>query len=171
VKRPVTAAFCCLFAIVFIAGCASSKKAIESNYLNQSSWHGRLALRVQAQPNSGQTQGQAFSAEFDLQGNAQQGDLLFYTPLGSTAAAIHWMPGQAVLRANGEAREFDNLDLLINELLGTEVPVAALFSWLAGQNQDADGWQVDLSAKGQGKISARRLLPVPAAELILLLEN
>lgn len=55
----------------------------------------------------------------------------------------------AVLQANGERQEFHSLDLLINKLLGTGLPVTALFAWLGGQARDSDGWQVDLSQKAR----------------------
>lgn len=127
-------------------------------------------MRVQADPDLPQSQGQSFNAAFELQGNPDQGELRLYTPLGSTAANIQWAPGQATLQANGEIRQFGNLTQLIQRLLGTDVPVTALFAWLAGQSQDQDGWQVDLSAREQGKIVARRLAPALPAELRVLLE-
>jgi outer membrane lipoprotein LolB len=171
VKRTAIAALCCFFAIFFMAGCASQKRTGSQNSLYPENWRGRLAVRVQADPSQGQTRDQAFSAEFDLHGNAQQGDLLFYTPLGSTAAVIHWEPGKAELLTNGEPRTFTDLNRLIRELLGTEVPIESLFLWLAGKRQDTAGWQVDLTDKAQGKITARRLEPPPVAELKLILEN
>lgn len=134
-----------------------------------SSWHGRLAVRVAADPANAQARNQSFSAAFDLTGHAQQGELIFYTPLGSTAAAIHWEETGASVQARGETRRYGNLDQLILDLLGADVPVPALFSWLAGQTQEVAGWQVDLSAHDQGKITARRLT-VPTAELRVILE-
>lgn len=134
-------------------------------------WQGRLSVRVQADPNQPQTQNQSFSAAFELQGNSDQGELRLYTPLGSTAAGIQWAPSSAVLQAGGETRQFRDLAQLFTLVLGTDVPVTALFAWLAGQNQDVDGWQVDLSARNQGKIAARRMAPALPAELQVVLDN
>ncbi len=111
------------------------------------------------------------TAGFELVGAMQQGQLLLFTPLGSTAAVVDWRTGWATLRAQGQTREFTGLDELIKHLLGTPVPVAAMFAWLDGQPVNADGWEVDLSNRSQGKIVARRLLPTPAAELRLVLED
>jgi outer membrane lipoprotein LolB len=155
----------------FTTACATRNRATGPGAEQAPSWRGRLALRVQADPASGQAQEQSFSAAFELSGSADRGELLFFTPLGSTAAAIHWLPGRAVLQSKGETREFEDLSQLIQQLLGTDVPVAALFSWLAGREQEANGWQVDLSQKAQGKILARRLSPAPSAELRVLLED
>lgn len=134
-------------------------------------WRGRLSLRVESSSTAAQTQDPSFTAGFELSGNAGEGELLLFTPLGSTAAAIHWNPAMAVLQANGERQEFHSLDLLINKLLGTGLPVTALFAWLGGQARDSDGWQVDLSQKRQGKILARRMTPAPPAELRVVLDD
>jgi outer membrane lipoprotein LolB len=157
--------------INLIAGCALPIRANVQNDANVYFWKGRLALRVHADPAEVKASASSFSAPFELQGNALQGELVLFTPLGSTAAAILWAPGKAVLQARGEDREFGNLSQLIRELLGTDVPVAALFAWLNGQAQEVNSWQVDLSQRSQGKILARRVTPAPFAELRLVLDN
>ena len=96
---------------------------------------------------------------------------MLLTPLGSTAASVRWTALAASLQAQGEVQEFKDLNTLITHLLGTPVPVNALFSWLDGQPVNTDGWEVDLSHRQQGKISARRLSPLPVAELRLILEE
>ena len=128
-------------------------------------------MRVEADLQQPPSQNQSFASAFELQGNAQQGDLLLLTPLGSTAAAVHWTPTMAILQASGERREFQDLSQLIEHLLGTPVPVAALFAWLNGQQVNLDGWEVDLTRRSQGKITARRQLPAPIVELRLVLEE
>jgi outer membrane lipoprotein LolB len=128
-------------------------------------------MRVQAAPDQGLKQEQSFSAAFELLGDPDHGELQFFTPLGSTVADIHWAPGSALLQARGETRKFGDLAQLIGVVLGTDIPVTALFAWLAGQTQEADGWQVDLSQRTQGKILARRLSPGPQAELRVILED
>lgn len=160
-----------VFAAYLVAGCASTERARVQKDSGLSFWQGRLSVRVPADPNQPRTPGQSFSAAFELEGNADQGELRLYTPLGSTAADIQWTPASAVLQARGETRKFGNLAELISLVLGTDVPVTALFAWLAGQSQDVDGWQVDLSARNQGKIAARRLAPALPAELQVLLDN
>ena len=56
-------------------------------------------------------------------------------------------------------------------LLGTDIPVTALFGWLDGQALTSEGWQVDLSQRDRGKILARRQAPAPQAELRVVLED
>ena len=160
-----------LTTISLIAGCAIKPRARAPNDLESKVWHGRLSLRMLADASVGQKQDQSFSAAFELQGSPSQGELQFFTPLGSTAAALHWSPTGAVLRARGETRDFNNLAQLITAVLGTDVPVTALFAWLDGQALMVDGWEVDLSDRGQGKIQARRSIPAPVAELRVLLDD
>jgi outer membrane lipoprotein LolB len=128
-------------------------------------WRGRLVVRVEsAQP-------QSLTASFELSGDTQAGELILYTPLGTTAATLSWSPQNAVLRANGDVRHFQSLGDLISHAVGTDIPVSALFAWLAGDNRSADGWLADLSQHSQGRITARRNAPAPAAELRLVLEK
>jgi outer membrane lipoprotein LolB len=154
-----------LFATLFIAGCAAPTRTDISTQSDVSLWHGRLAVRVESD------QPQSFSAEFELTGNAQTGALTLYTPMGSTAAALSWSPQTAAMRTQGEVHSFESLDALIKQAVGTEIPVAALFAWLEGENMIAAGWSADLSQHAKGRITARRAQPVPLAELRLVLEK
>lgn len=163
----VSAAF---FALFFIAGCAIRESASRQNSLQTSVWYGKLFLRTHADPGNQQALAQTFNASFELQGNAQTGQLRLSTPLGTTAALIEWTPQEARLNLPGETRSFANLDALSQQLLGAVVPVAGFFDWLRGIDRPISGWSVDLSNFEQGKIGAQRQLPPPAAELRLLLE-
>jgi outer membrane lipoprotein LolB len=158
-----------LFATFFIAGCANPTRDNDSNNPDKPPWHGRLAVRVEA--DSLHNLAQSFSAEFELTGNALSGELTLYTPFGNTAATLSWSPQTAILLANGDVRYFDSLDNLIKQTVGTEIPVAALFAWLSGDNLIADGWHADLSQQASGKITARRTEPSPLAELRLVLDK
>ena len=157
-----------LFTIFLIAGCAIPPSPREQNIPN---WHGRLSMQVQALPDEPQSQRQSFSAAFALQGSPQVGHLTFYSPLGSTAAAIHWTAEFASLEAQGETRTFAGLNPLIQHLLGTDLPVSALFAWLSGQELAVMGWEVNLTQFAQGKITAQRLEPLPQAKLRVILDN
>lgn len=147
---------------LYLAGCAFTPSAPAAGGPR---WSGRLALQVQ-----GRAQG-SFSAGFDLRGSPAAGELALYTPLGASAALLVWDAGRATLRAPGQpAREAGSLDELLSEALGTAVPVAALFDWLAGVPTAASGWQADLSQHAEGRLRARRLAD-PAADLRIVLER
>jgi outer membrane lipoprotein LolB len=133
---------------------------MESQY-----WRGRLALRVDSEPP------QAFSAGFELSGQATQGELRLYSPLGTVLAELRWTPQTATLTRNGETQQFDSLDALATQASGAALPVATLFQWLAGVQTTADGWRADLSQLDAGRLTAQRTAPAPATELRLLLER
>ena len=46
-----------------------------------------------------------------------------------------------------------------------------LFGWLRGEPQAVPGWSADLSALAAGRLSARRLMPLPTAELRVILDR
>lgn len=158
-----------LFATLFIAGCASPTGARGQNQTGAPSWHGRLAVRIEA--DTMRSQPQSFTAEFELTGSPLTGELILYTPLGTTAATLSWTPLTAVMRTSHEMRTFESLDALIQQAVGTDIPVPALFAWLAGDNMKIAGWSADLSQHADGRITAKRSEPAPAAELRLVLEK
>nr|WP_319564232.1 lipoprotein insertase outer membrane protein LolB [uncultured Rhodoferax sp.] len=158
-------------AILFIAGCAIKPRIIDQNDQKIPSWYGRLSMQVQGHPNESPPDKQSFNAAFGLRGTPQFGYLDFYSPLGSTAAAIHWTPEFASLETQGETRTFAGLNPLIQHLLGTDVPVSALFDWLNGRERAVNGWEVNLTQFAQGRISAQRISPLPQAQLRIILDN
>ncbi|MEO7941706.1 MAG: lipoprotein insertase outer membrane protein LolB [Burkholderiaceae bacterium] len=127
-------------------------------------WSGRLALRVDSEPV------QSFFAAFELRGSAQSGQLSLYSPLGSTLAQMQWAPGLAQLNWNGQQRSFDSIGALTREATGTELPIASLFGWLAGQESQTEGWSADLRQLGDGKLVAQRNQPKPAVTMRLVLD-
>jgi outer membrane lipoprotein LolB len=126
---------------------------------------GRLALRVEA--HAGQP-ARSLSTQFELRGNAQEGELQLTTPLGSTAAQARWQPGVAELITAEGKRRFVDLDALATELLGQALPLAALIDWLRGRawpgapsvaaqgGFEQLGWRIDLSRFAQGWVDAGR---------------
>lgn len=158
-----------LAAVLLATGCSTTQPSYGTAGLETSPWRGRLAVRIEADPNASEPQ--SFSAAFELSGSAPDGALTLFTPIGTTAAALSWTPDTAVLKANGDTQRFASLDALIKQVIGTEIPVAALFAWLAGENMNAAGWSADLSRQADGRITAKRLTPAPAAELRLVLDQ
>lgn len=130
----------------------------------QAHWSGRLAVQVASTPQ------QSFSAGFDLTGSPDAGQLALTTPLGNTVATVVWSPGAAELRQGEQTTRRAGLDELTTELGGTALPVAALFAWLSGQPQSANGWTADLSRHPEGRITARRTDPAPSAELRIVFQ-
>jgi outer membrane lipoprotein LolB len=124
-----------------------------------------MALQVDGQDT------QSFAASFELQGNADAGQLSLFTPLGGTVAVLEWAPGRATLRSGQDVRNFGSLDTLVAQVTGTPIPVAALFDWLAGTASPVPGWTPDLRQREEGRITARRDTPLPAATLRIVFER
>ena len=151
--------------LVLLAGCVTPPKPDGPLDAVNGPWSGRLALQVEDKP------GQSFSAGFQLSGNAQAGELSLFSPLGGTVAVLKWQPGAATLRTGAENREFPSVDSLVAHVTGEPIPVAALFDWLRGIDTAVAGWRADLTQLAQGRLAARRLEPLPQADLRVALER
>jgi len=151
-----------LLSVLLITACATPQRTAPPG---EAAWNGRLSVRVDSDPP------QSFSAGFDLRGSPHTGELLLTSPLGTTLATVLWSPQGAELRQGERITARSSLDQLTTELSGTSLPVAALFGWLRGQpSGDADGWQADLAGQPDGRITARRTTPLPAAELRIVFQ-
>ena len=173
-------AFAALRGVALAAVAAAALSACASVPREDAGWiSGRLGLSVAAQDAQ---PAQQFSAGFELRGDGSSGELRLYTPLGTQIAAAQWAPGHATLRRAEGERSFADLDALALDALGEPVPLAALPDWLAGRAWGAApssanavgfeqlGWSVDLSARAEGRIVARRAAP-PAVVLRVQLER
>jgi outer membrane lipoprotein LolB len=149
------------FLALLLAGCAQPQPTPANS--QRTLWTGRLALQVEEQAS------QSFSASFELSGSAQQGQFVLLNPLGNTIARIQWNAGHAEITTGQNTRESESLDALLQDVLGTDIPVAALFSWLEGTQVAAVGWQADLSAIAAGRLVAQRHTPTPQATLRIVL--
>lgn len=144
------------------AGCATPRmNPVDANAY----WTGRMAIQVLKDPP------ESLSAGFELQGSAQSGEMVLLSPIGTTLARLEWTPQGARLAQGQQQVNSTSLQKLGARLTGTELPIAALFEWLAGRSAEAPGWQVDLSAHAQGRISAERREPSPGAVLRIALDR
>ncbi|WP_051603282.1 lipoprotein insertase outer membrane protein LolB [Simplicispira psychrophila] len=150
-----------------LTGCASPPTTAPKTRAEQTSWSGRLALQVEEQ--AGQAS-QSFTAAFELQGNATQGELTLLNPLGNVLARIDWTPQYARLQSGGTTQESVSLDVLLEQITGTPLPVLALFDWLRGVQTTASGWQAHLGDIDRGRLEAKRYTPTPRAILRVTFE-
>lgn len=148
-------------ATILLAACATPQRPAQPG---ETVWSGRLALQVDSTPP------ESFSAAFDLRGAPAAGELQLTSPLGNTLATVIWTPASAELRQGGRVTRRGSLDELTSELSGAAVPVPALFGWLRGEQGDVPGWQADLSRVAEGRVTARRSSPLPAAELRIVFQ-
>lgn len=156
------AGFLALVCALTLAGCATpvpGPAATASGY-----WVGRLSVRVDAEPV------QSFAAGFELIGDASQGRLSLQSPFGATLAQLNWSPAAAQLLADGKQQSFASLDALTRHVVGTELPIAGIFSWLRGEPADFSPWISDGQLRTGGRLIARRPSPLPVVEMRLILE-
>ncbi len=149
-----------------LTGCATVYPAAQPLDGLGKSYAGRLSLAI-----FNPSKPQNFTAGFQLQGHARRGTLDIEGPLGITMAQVRWTPTEAIAQQGKMAREYPDMESLMRDITGANVPVAALFDWLEGKPTPVPGWQPDLSQLPQGRLSARRTQPHPEAELVLLLEQ
>ena len=160
-----------LLATLFVASCAykTGFTGVNDARIEAKSgalptfWAGRIGLQVQSEPP------QAFFAGFELKGQASSGELTLISPLGSILGIVRWSPFEALLEQGNTSRRFASSDELLAHITGAAIPMSALFDWLAGIDTPAPGWVADLSKQPDGRISARRINPAPAADLRIVL--
>lgn len=158
--RTAAARLSVALCVILLTACATPRPAAPG----QAFWSGRMAVQVDSTPP------QSFSSGFELSGQPEAGELVLTSPLGNAVGVVHWTPGLAEWRQGPQITRRSSLAELSAELAGTPLPVAALFAWLRGQPAEADGWQADLSQQREGRITARRLTPLPPAELRIVFE-
>lgn len=115
------------------------------------------------------------SAAFELAGDAGGGRFDLNSPLGTTLARARWEPGRVSLRTPQGESDYPDLAALTREMLGEELPVAALFDWLRGRPWPGApstatlppaeagfqqlGWMVSLANFADASVTARREQP------------
>ena len=148
--------------LVLLTACATPHAKVSTPGAD---WSGRLAIQVLKDPP------ESLSAGFELQGSAQSGQMVLLSPIGTTLARLQWQPEFARLEQGQQQIDSTSLQHLAKGLTGTELPITAMFEWMAGRPADAVGWQVDLSQHAQGRITAERRLPAPATVLRIALDR
>jgi outer membrane lipoprotein LolB len=151
-----------------LVGCATpsrTTKPFSAEQINTSEWQGRISVQVLGDTPS------SMSASFLLRGDAKNGELDLYSPLGTTLGALQWTPQQVQLNDGGKHQYFNSLAELTEKATGAALPVEAIFGWLQGQQVNATGWQADLTSVSQGSLFARRTEPAPEVTLRIKLDQ
>jgi outer membrane lipoprotein LolB len=157
-----------LLVSALMAGCATPSRTAKlsgTEQTNSPEWQGRISVQVQGDKPS------SMSASFLLRGNAKNGELDLYSPLGTTLGALQWTPQLVQLSDGGKHQYFNSLAELTEKTTGAALPVDAIFGWLQGRDVQAPGWQADLSGATQGSLSARRTNPAPEVTLRIKLDQ
>jgi outer membrane lipoprotein LolB len=155
-----------LWLVVLLSACAtptSIRPAVQASADKQ--WQGRLSVTVQSDPPRN------MSAGFSLEGDARQGELNLFSPLGTTLATLQWNPTTTQWLQGSQQRRYDSMAHLTEETTGAALPMAAMFDWLEGKATASPGWQADLSALKQGTLVAKRVSPEPLVVLRIKLDT
>ena len=153
---------------LILSGCATpsrNAKTLNAEQANAPEWQGRISVQVQGDAPS------SMSASFLLRGNAKNGELDLYSPLGTTVGALQWTPQWVQLNDGSKHQYFSSLAELTEKATGAALPIDALFAWLEGRDVPVAGWQADLSALSQGALIAKRTAPAPEVTLRIKLDQ
>lgn len=154
-------------ASLMLLGCATPNRTANSlndEQTHATEWQGRISVQVQGDVPS------SMSASFLLRGDAKNGQLNLYSPLGTTMGALKWTQKWVQLSDGSKHQYFNSLAELTEKTTGAALPIDALFGWLQGHDAQATGWQADLSAVSQGAVTARRTSPTPEVTLRIKLD-
>jgi outer membrane lipoprotein LolB len=152
---------------VMLASCATpnrNAKPLNTEQADAPEWQGRISVQVQGNNPS------FMSASFLLRGDAKNGELDLYSPLGTIFGALEWTPQWGQLSHGGKHQYFTSLAELTEKATGATLPVEAIFFWLQGREAQATGWLADLSDVSQGSLTARRIDPAPEVTLRIKLD-
>lgn len=151
-------------------------------------YSGRIAVHADA--GAGRP-ARSVTGQFELSGTPSSGQLVLTSPLGVTVARARWdrpatpggEPTEIELEANGDTMRYPTLGEMMQRALGDQLPLPAMFDWLAGRpwpdarvqrdgtSFDQLGWHVDESRFGDdGLIDAVRALPEPALHVRVKLD-
>ena len=136
-----------------LAGCSTtpSRPPPARQQVGDFALEARFALRVSIPGEAVQSSGGRLSWQ-QKNGRSQ---LLLSNPLGFGIAEIESTPGHAILRtANGETRESDNPDSLLEEVTGQRLPVSQLPDWLLGRSTEPAKIQRDFLGRPQQMLNA-----------------
>jgi len=174
---------CYLLVILLLSAC-STNRPLRPNTLSSNppaTWSGKMSLTLETDPK------QTFSAEFDLQGDPQTGEMQFYTSLGTTLAQAKWDSSGAELLGQGnQTQRFSSLQTLSQKYMGATLPVEMIFAWANGAVFNVpNGWSVvqstrvtsatsatsEMVATGQSEFRATRQYPLPVVQLRIWLKQ
>ena len=114
-----------------LVGCATpnrSTRPLSTEQANSPEWQGRISVQVQGDNPS------SMSASFLLRGDAKNGELDLYSPLGTTLGALQWTPQLVQLSDGSQHQYFTSLAELTEKTTGAALPIDALFEWLQGRD-------------------------------------
>lgn len=156
-----------IWLVLWLAACATNPTPSQSvaQVSSDKQWQGRISVTVLSDPPRNMSSG------FSLVGDARQGELNLFSPLGTTLATLQWNPTTTQWLQGSQQHRYDSIAHLTEETTGAALPMDAMFDWLQGHATASPGWQADLSAIDQGALVARRISPEPLVVLRIKLDT
>jgi outer membrane lipoprotein LolB len=128
--------------ILLLSGCATAPVALQRPPLADApfSFNGRFAV----------TQGERRDSAGVSWVHSQLADeILLLAPLGQTVARIHRDKDEATLDANGKHHTAQDMEALMQQVLGWQLPLSGLSRWVTGLPSPNGEFSVELGANGQ----------------------
>lgn len=140
------ALMCAVLLCVFLAACATPQRIGGTGASPAFERTGRFALTV-SHSGGGQD---AVQGGFAWRDDGRELTLDLANPLGSTLARVQVIPGHALLtRSNGTQEQAPDPDALVEQVLGSPMPVAGLRDWLRGRTGASPSSQLEKNEAGQ----------------------
>ncbi|NYT64177.1 outer membrane lipoprotein LolB [Alcaligenaceae bacterium] len=141
--------WCAGLLCLFLAACATPPKTGGDNTAQGFERSGRFALSV----NYFDGKQDAVQGGFVWRDTGQALELDLLNPLGNTLARVQVEPGQATLiRSNGATEQAAHPDALVEQVLGSPIPVGGLRDWLQGRTGDASVQGLENNSNGQPQL-------------------
>ena len=149
-----------------LSGCAMFSSTPRQPALEQiGHWQGRLSLKVLQDPP------EQFSANFEINGRPEQGELALYSPIGTTLAVARWSPDSAELLQGQKVQSFISIEAMTQQLTGNKLPLPELLSWLDHDGAALPGWTLKSeTSPNSRRVFAKRETPLPLLELTLVID-
>jgi len=155
-----------LAGMVTLSGCAIFTSTPRQPALEKfGHWQGRLSLKVIQEP------AEQFSANFEVNGRPEQGELALYSPIGTTLAVARWSPDGAQLLQGTKVQSFVSVQAMTQQLTGNSLPLPQLLAWLDQDGADLPGWTLKSeTSPNSRRVFAKRATPLPLLELTLVID-
>jgi outer membrane lipoprotein LolB len=133
--------FLCVL-ILLLGGCASAPVALQRPAQADApfAFNGRVAVK-QGERND--------SAGVNWVHSAAEDEILLLAPLGQTVARIHRDGHEATLETNGNHYAAQDMESLMQQVLGWQLPLSGLSHWVTGLPAPQGEFQVERETNGQ----------------------
>lgn len=134
-----------LLTILLLAGCATTPVTVhrEAQADAPFTFNGRVAIKQGEQRDS---------AGMRWVHRSDDDEILLLAPLGQTVARIHRGSGEATLDASGKHHAAQDMEGLMQEVLGWQLPLSGLRYWVTAVPAPGGGFDIERDANGQVKV-------------------